>query len=89
MGWGESKDSSQAAAVPELLAGQRCSYLVMSFEYINKKEKDSEATSAGFLFIPAASWHINSKAGFIPCVRSLIAPATLCHVNTAQRNGFP
>lgn len=89
MGWRESKGSSQSAAVPELLAGQLCSYLVMSLEYLSKKEKDSEATRAGCLFIPATTWHTNSKAGFIPCVGRFIAPATLCHVNTAHRNGFP
>lgn len=69
--------------------GRLCYYLMMSLEYLSKKERVSKVKSAGCLFIPATRWHISNKAGFISYVKSFIVPATLCHENTDHRNYFP
>lgn len=84
MGWGESRDSSQTAAVPELslLAGSAVDVL----EYLSRKENVSRGWRS--LFIPAVSWHINNKAGCFPYIRGFILPATLCHVNTDHTKSF-
>lgn len=75
MGWRESRESSPASALPELC--WQAWLWPDVFGVSGKKEKASEARSAGSLFTPAPNWHMDNKGGFIPYVRSSTVAATL------------